>query len=351
MQTLDLYAVGKLIGKGAFGKVNVGVHKLTEELTAMKLCERKRIAEVQGKKCLTQEVSILKRLNGHPNIIQLFEVIETPTHVVLVMEFAPGGDLLRYVRQRRRLTEARSQELLKQLLDGLHHIHRMGVAHRDIKLENLLLDSFALLKIADFGVAVTMTGDRRLTEHCGTPSYIAPEIILDGGYEGPPVDVWSAGIVAYAMLCGRVPFKGDSLPELKRSIVRGRFQLPTSLNESAAALLRGIIVVEPKRRFTLKQALAHEWLSVPNRAEAVYGVIARQLCPPPEAGADCARHIPNDPVTRELLGVVADFGFPKAHVEESLREGRLNPATATFCLLAQQAVRRRAVPQDTAPVT
>merc|ERR1719498_1084437 len=95
---LEFYATGRLIGKGAFGKVNVGVHKLTEELTAMKLCERKRIAEVQAKKCLMQEVSLLKRLHGHPNTIQLFEVIETATHIVLVMEFAAGGDLLRYAR-------------------------------------------------------------------------------------------------------------------------------------------------------------------------------------------------------------------------------------------------------------
>ncbi|CAE8586694.1 unnamed protein product, partial [Polarella glacialis] len=151
---MEFYAVGKLLGKGAFGKVNVGVHKLTEELAALKLCERRRMAEVGAKKCLTQEVGIIKRLTGHPNIVQLFEVIESSMYVVLVMEFAASGDLLRYVRQRRRLAESCAQELFKQVIDGISHVHAMGVVHRDIKLENLLLDSFGCIKIADFGVAV-----------------------------------------------------------------------------------------------------------------------------------------------------------------------------------------------------
>mmetsp|Transcript_116300 Transcript_116300/g.181717 ORF Transcript_116300/g.181717 Transcript_116300/m.181717 type:complete len:1232 (+) Transcript_116300:100-3795(+) len=340
---LDFYAIGKLIGKGAFGKVNVGVHKLTEELTAMKLCERKKIAEVQVRKCLMQEVSVLKKLNGHPNTIQLFEVIETATHVVLVMEFAAGGDLLRYVRQRRRLTEPCAQDLFKQLLEGIQHVHSQSIVHRDIKLENLLLDSFGCLKIADFGVAVVVKPPgRRLHEHCGTPSYIAPEILLETGYEGQPVDVWSAGIVLYAMVCGRVPFKGEHLAELKRCILRGRFQLPSHLSEKAAALLRSIIVVDPRKRCTLRHCLSHDWLAgVLNRAEAIYGKPA--LPYPPEAGKpDGARPLLKDDATQELLGQVAVFGFPQAYIEESLQDGRFNHATATFHLLAQQKIRRRA---------
>jgi len=360
LHALEFYAVGKLLGKGAFGKVNIGVHKLTEELTAMKLCERKRIAELEAKKCLMQEVSILKRVNGHPNIIRLFEVIDTTAHIVLVMEFATGGDLLRYVRQRRRLVEPTARDFFKQLLDGIAHIHDMSVVHRDIKLENLLLDSFGCLKIADFGVAVVVKPPgRRLHEHCGTPSYIAPEIMMEMGYDGQPVDVWSAGVVLYAMLCGRVPFKGENLSELKRCIARGRYQLPSHMSELATSMVQGLIVVDPKRRFTTEYALGHPWLAgVSNRAEVIYG---GPLLPPskqneqsppddPASTADMSegmRIVPDDPVTMELLGRVAQLGFPQAFVVESLTEGRLNHATATFHLLAQQAIRKRAAAAQT----
>jgi len=358
---LEFYALGKLLGRGAFGKVNVGVHKLTEELTAVKMCERKRIAEAQGRKCLMQEVAILTRLNGHPNIIQLFEVIETASHVVLVLEFASGGDLLRYVRQRRRLDEVCARDFFKQLLDGISHIHGMGIVHRDIKLENLLLDSFGCLKIADLGVAVVLNPQgRRLTEHCGTPSYIAPEILLEAGYDGQPVDLWSAGVVLYAMLCGRVPFKGESPGELKRCILKGKFHLPSHLSERAMLLLRQLLVVDPGRRATLREALAHNWCDgACNRAQAIFAgsaalAVATAVFALRNSGQEphetaSLPFLPEDPAVQKLLHRVAEFGFPQSHVEESLREGLLNHATAAFHLLAHQAVRRKAGASITAP--
>jgi len=339
---LEHYAVGKMLGKGAFGKVNVGVHKLTEELTAMKLCERKRIADSQAKKCLMQEVNILKRVNGHANIIQLLEVIETDTALVLVMEFAACGDLLRYVRQHRKLAEDGAQGLFKQLLDGLDHIHRMAVVHRDIKLENLLLDSFGCLKIADFGVSTLLKSpEQRLDDHCGTPSYIAPEVLLDSGYQGPPVDMWSAGIVLYAMLIGHAPFKADQLLDLRRCILRGRYHTPAHLSEEAANLLRRLLVVEPSNRATLGEAADHAWLrDVQNPAIGIYGP-AGML----GKGVSCLEHF------EDLLQRMDDFGFPRTHLEESLGQGKLNKATATFYLLAQQKLRRRALDAGAAMIT
>eukprot|EP00931_Biecheleriopsis_adriatica_P055271 TRINITY_DN32627_c0_g1_i1.p1 TRINITY_DN32627_c0_g1~~TRINITY_DN32627_c0_g1_i1.p1 ORF type:complete len:1149 (+),score=190.69 TRINITY_DN32627_c0_g1_i1:144-3449(+) len=339
---LEFYAVGKLLGKGAFGKVNVGVHKLTEERAALKLCDRRRIQEVSAKKCLAQEVGIIQRLTGHPNIIQLFEVVESSTQLVLVMEFAAGGDLLKFVRQRRRLAELDAKELYKQLMDGLAHIHMMKVVHRDIKLENLLLDSFGCVKIADFGVAVVFQEGRRLHEHCGTPSYIAPEILQEAGYDGEPVDVWSAGIVLYAMLCGRVPFKGDNLPDLKRCILRGRFQLPPHLGEAACWLISDILRVDPRKRATVPEVLSHRFLeAIENRAERLYGPMLRSQ--PPEDGKPEGRLIlPENEATKALLEKVSEYGFPLASVEESLKEGKFDHSTATFHLLSQQAVRKRA---------
>lgn len=312
------------MGKGAFGQVNVAVHKLTEELAAVKLCDRKRVADAQARRCLNQEVSVLQRLNGHPNVVQLYEVFETSSHVVLVMELAPGGDLLRYVRQKRVLTEPCAKELFKQLMDGIRYIHGMGVVHRDIKLENLLLDGRGCVKIADFGVAAFVKGPgHKLTDHCGTPSYIAPEVLLEAGYEGPPVDVWSAGVVLYAMLCGRVPFKGEQFSDLKRCIVAGQFSLPPQLGEAATALLRALLVVDPATRLTVPGALSHAWLE---------GVRSRDA-----ADFDPERCIVPD---EKLLGKMCQLGFSEAAVAEAVRERKMNHSAATYHLLARQRARR-----------
>mmetsp|Transcript_29805 Transcript_29805/g.54287 ORF Transcript_29805/g.54287 Transcript_29805/m.54287 type:complete len:1072 (+) Transcript_29805:86-3301(+) len=349
---LEFYAIGKLIGRGAFGKVNIGVHKLTEELTAMKLCERRRVAE--AKKCLTQEVSILKRLNGHANLIQLFEVIETSTHIVLVMEYASGGDLLCYVRKRNsnRVDERAAQDFFKQLSDGLNYVHKCSVVHRDLKLENLLLDYAGCLKVADFGVAAVITPGKKLTDHCGTPSYMAPEILIEASaYDGPPVDVWSLGVVLYALLCGRVPFKGDSLADLKRSVLRGRLYMPAHLGVQASSLLQLILVVDFRRRPTVQEVLNHQWLSgVLNRAEQIRALpdvsgsrSSLHVYPPPNGGysgspAD-ARAGPA--LSGALVSQVVSQGFPEDHVVQSLHKRDCNHATTTYYLLQQQSVRKK----------
>eukprot|EP00434_Breviolum_minutum_P014579 symbB.v1.2.012852.t2/scaffold875.1/size155714/1 len=262
-----------------FYAVNVAVHKLTEELSAMKQCDRRRMTEAGSKKCFLQEVAIMKRLTGHANVIQLFEVVETPSQIVLVMEFATGGDLLKYVRNRRRLAEPCAKDLFKQLLEGLEHIHKKMVVHRDIKLENLLLDPFSCVKIADFGVAAVVQPEKKLHDHCGTPSYIAPEILQEEGYEGFPVDVWSSGIALYAMLCGRLPFKGKSMSELKRCILRGRYPCPEHLSTEAQQLIASMLTLEPRSRATVRSVLAHPFLQgLHSRAREIYGHL---LCPKP----------------------------------------------------------------------
>lgn len=340
LNVMNLYAVGKLIGKGAFGKVHIGVHKMTQEHTAMKLCERKRIAEVQ-KKCLNQEVSVLHCLIGHPNIIQLFEVIETSQQVVLVMEYATGGDLLRFVRLRRRLNGKLARDVFVQLVDGVGYMHSANVIHRDLKLQNLLLDSFGCLKIADFGVAVIvkLTG-HRFKEVCGTPSHIAPEIFLECGYEGPPADLWSMGIVLYSMLCGCVPFKGEQFSDLKRHIIRGRFDEPSFLESDSIDLLRQLIDTDPKTRIGIKQAKKHEWLKdVANLAEDIYGPVPNKR---PRDVSDGFLHFLDDSTQKSFVRQVSEFGFPESHVIESLRASKLNHATTTFRLLQQQAVRKKA---------
>lgn len=197
--TLDLYKFVKLIGKGAFGKVTLGLHKLTGKHVAIKTFEKSYMKDDFSRKKVFQEVYILKKIH-HSNIIRLLEVFESSKHFFIVMEYAGAGDLLHYVKKKRRLPENEARFIFKQILYGLGHCHCRSVLHRDIKLDNVLLDNEKGIKLCDFGVSKIIKKHQFIREQCGTPAYIAPEIIADEGYEGFFADLWSLGVVLYAML-------------------------------------------------------------------------------------------------------------------------------------------------------
>lgn len=213
--TIEFYRVGKSLGKGAFGKVNLAVHKLTQSLCVLKSIKIKD--DSQSKKVM-QEVYMLRKVK-HMNIVRLFEYFETDKHILFVIELCAGGDLLNYVRRRRRLKEDVAKCFFKQVIESLAYCHSKGILHRDIKLDNILLDTKGIIKICDFGVGKIVKKGEKMTEQCGTPAYIAPEILKDEGYYGFAVDIWSAGVVLFAMLYGTVPFKANHMNELQKIIM------------------------------------------------------------------------------------------------------------------------------------
>lgn len=215
----DFYRAGKMLGRGAFGKVCLGMHKLTRKLVAIKSINKEYLSEEKQKNKIMHEVGILMRLNRHPNVVKLFETFETGRHILLVMELCAGGDLLNYVRKRKKLEEDSAKYLFKQLIEGLGYLHSKNILHRDIKLDNILLDGKGMVKIADFGVSKQVRPGEVMREQCGTPAYIAPEIIRDRGYSGFKADLWSAGVVLYAMLYGTVPFKANNMQDLHKLIL------------------------------------------------------------------------------------------------------------------------------------
>ncbi len=171
---------------------------------------------------IRREIKILK-LFRHPHIIRLYEVIETPTDIFLVMEYVDGGELFEYIVQRGRLLETEARKFFQQIISGIEYCHRYMVVHRDLKPENLLLDSDKNIKIADFGLSNMMLDGNFLKTSCGSPNYAAPEVITGKLYAGPEVDVWSCGVILYALLCGKLPFDEETIPSLFKKI-RGMFR-------------------------------------------------------------------------------------------------------------------------------
>lgn len=255
----EFYRIGKLLGKGAFGKVNLGIHKLTGKMVAIKSISKEFLTDSSSKKKVMQEFSILKQIR-HPSIIQLYETFESSKHILFVIELCGGGDLLNYVRKRRKLKENVAKYVLKQLIDGLHYCHSKGILHRDIKLDNILLNGEGDIKICDFGVSKQVKSGERMTEQCGTPAYIAPEILRDKGYEGFNVDIWSAGVVLFAMLYGTVPFKANNMHELHKLIIKGKYTLKEDISEEARDLLKKLLEPDPRLRISIPNIYKHPWM-------------------------------------------------------------------------------------------
>lgn len=192
---------------------------------AVKILEKDKIKEASDVERVSREIKILKMMR-HSNIIQLYEIIETPKELYLIMEYASGGELFDYIVIRKKVNEPQACLFLQQLLSGIEYIHRLNVAHRDIKPENLLLDDKNQLKLVDFGLGNTYKIDETLQTACGSPCYAAPEMIAGKRYKGCSADIWSCGVVFYALICGYLPFEDPNTANLYKKIMTGDFKSP-----------------------------------------------------------------------------------------------------------------------------
>ncbi|KAG2603638.1 hypothetical protein PVAP13_4NG001900 [Panicum virgatum] len=213
------------------------------------------------------EVFVMRLLSlrqpQHPHIVRFYEAARSSDHTYIVMELAEGGQLHDHVAVRERLPEAQARALFQQLVAGVAYCHRSMVVHRDLKMENVLLDSRGHLKIADFGFSNLWAPGRLQAESCGNPQYAVPELLDGRPYEGPEVDVWSCGVILYAMFCGRLPFDAgtDDISDLRRNVRRGDFRrLPSWVSDDARDLISSMLIVRPQKRATITEVRAHRWL-------------------------------------------------------------------------------------------
>lgn len=252
------YQIGNTLGAGTFGKVKYGEHILTGTKVAIKILNRRTIKNLDMVSKIKREITNLK-LFRHPHIIKLYQVISTPTDIFMVMEYASGGELFDYIKEKGKLKESEARRFFQQIISGVDYCHRHMVVHRDLKPENLLLDHNLHVKIADFGLSNIMVDGEFLRTSCGSPNYAAPEVISGKLYAGPEVDVWSCGIILYALLCGTLPFDDEHVPTLFKKIKSGVFQIPDYLNQSVVRLLLHMLMVDPMKRATVDDIKKHEW--------------------------------------------------------------------------------------------
>ncbi|XP_053325784.1 5'-AMP-activated protein kinase catalytic subunit alpha-2 [Spea bombifrons] len=252
------YILGDTLGVGTFGKVKMGEHQLTGHKVAVKILNRQKIRNLDVVGKIKREIQNLK-LFRHPHIIKLYQVISTPTDFFMVMEYVSAGELFDYICKHGRVEEAEARRLFQQILSAVDYCHRHMVVHRDLKPENVLLDGQMNAKIADFGLSNMMSDGEFLRTSCGSPNYAAPEVISGRLYAGPEVDIWSCGVILYALLCGTLPFDDEHVPTLFKKIRGGVFYIPEYLNRSVATLLMHMLQVDPLKRATIKDIREHEW--------------------------------------------------------------------------------------------
>ena len=252
------YVLGKTLGTGTYGKVKFAHSLRLKHPVAVKIVSRK-VAKDVHLKFLPRELDALRSLR-HKNIIELIEVLETQDHVYIVMELAEGGDLLDYINTKRYLPDEDARGLFRDLVDGLVECHRLRFVHRDLKCENMLLSRNLHLKISDFGFARRFTDTQKLQTYCGSYAYAAPEIIIGEPYLGRMADIWSIGVILYAMVCGKLPFKDKDAKTLL-SDVASKLHFPSRIDDNCKDLIKGILKFNPKDRLTLDEIKSHPWMS------------------------------------------------------------------------------------------
>lgn len=259
----EKYEIGKLLGVGASAKVYHATNVETGKSVAVKVMNKKKLVNGGFSPNIEREISILSRLH-HPNIINLFEVLASKTKIYFIVELASAGELFEEVTKKDKLTEEHARKYFRQLISAVKHCHSHGVYHRDLKLDNLLLDENDNLKVTDFGLSAVknqIRPDGLLHTVCGTPSYVAPEILAKKGYNGAKADVWSCGVVLFAITAGYLPFNDYNITVLYRKIYRGQFRFPKWFSCDLKNLLSRLLDTNPETRISVDEILQDPWFN------------------------------------------------------------------------------------------
>lgn len=289
------YEVGRLLGKGTFAKVYYGKNIITNDTVAIKIINKSLVTKQGLTDQITREISVMKLLK-HPNIVDLKEVLATKTKIYFILEHIKGGELFAKVAKGR-MSENEAKGYFRQLISAVEFCHSRGVSHRDLKPENLLLDENGVLKVSDFGLSALPQQrgfDGLLHTRCGTPAYVAPEVLKKKGYAGAEADVWSCGVILYVLLAGFLPFQDENVMCMYRKIFKAEYEIPPWFSNEAKRVIGKLLVVDPSRRITISGIMRMPWFrngfesNVKNQkvlledsVESVWGRIQKTKMPSP----------------------------------------------------------------------
>ncbi|XP_065083093.1 serine/threonine-protein kinase BRSK2 [Ochlerotatus camptorhynchus] len=338
-QYVGPYRLERTLGKGQTGLVKLGVHCVTAKKVAIKIINREKLSESVLMK-VEREIAIMKLID-HPHVLGLTDVYENRKYLYLVLEHVSGGELFDYLVKKGRLTPKEARKFFRQIISALDFCHSHSICHRDLKPENLLLDDKNNIKIADFGMASLQPAGSMLETSCGSPHYACPEVIRGEKYDGRRADVWSCGVILYALLVGALPFDDDNLRQLLEKVKRGVFHIPHFVPPDCQSLLKGMIEVNPEKRLTLSEINKHPWVTAGGKGELelelpMMEVVQTHVIPTASA------------VDTDVLNAICSLGCfkEKDKLIQELLSPNHNTEKVIYFLLLERKRRRPAVEDD-----
>ena len=351
IRSIGDYQIIRTIGSGSTGKVKLGVNLRTQKKVAIKIISKKYIHDpgkksketpASRKRRILREAAILNLVH-HPNIVRLYDLYITEEYYCMVFEYVDGAQMLDFIINQGKMKESQAQKFFSQLLSAVSYCHENGIVHRDLKIENVLIDSEGNIKLVDFGLSNFFDPNDKLRTFCGSLYFAAPELLRGIYYTGPEIDIWSLGIILYVLVCGKVPFDDKSLTALHEKIKSGKFELSDKLTSKCQNLLQSMIEVDPKRRSRMDEILKHPWVQANNHVVPSYFLGRTRL-------------ISVNPDIERFLIREFPYQFEEEEIRRVLRSSLMNwehfsthPIIALYFLAAQKQERQLTDPFSSSP--